>query len=339
MEVETKDNQCSWDNEGSCVECRKSKCPECKDGENCTMCILTNTEQLCFAYCEKPADPLNVLSFEQWLEIYPSVRCLRNRSLFQSGKFVGFCSQHNRAFPIVNDCWKSLSLPEKEVLNYLIDTKQCAVLQFDKFISSKPEYLNMSVEGLLKLIFSPMGIMTCEPIYFFTLLTMVTNVYVQTAAKQQLDSYLQGSLDNISPEQFDEHMQNFVNQAIDYKFVLQAILNNRTIEWLMHEDETVRHMNWNMLLHKTTIMFMYCVPSNSQPLLPLISANWEMVWNEELQRTGKQQDPMFNVMWEKFTNELRGVFVIFNNTACENSSKPQMPAEELDQLRKTCDGS
>jgi hypothetical protein len=324
---------CNWNDMDTCTECRKLRCPNCSKGAVCETCDI-HAPRTCFAFCEidEKVCQQKQIDFSLWQETYAAVRCLRDRRASYTISedhikkyFPGFCKDHNenayRNF--TKNYWHTLPWKYQKFINYVIDGGLCAIQQLDKFfLENKDIYAQTTYQDIVRLLFTPAGIMAVDPIYFQTMLTILVekikeerSISIPDLRRQLLEE------EKIDMQAWIQRVHEEMDRLeLSYGFLVEYILQDMTLQWLMDENACVRTLNWNMLFHKLFSSTMYCfIPVEAKNTIPYFRSDWLDSWNEKARLVATQTIPenirsIFEYHWNDFIVNVSAMVETINET-------------------------
>lgn len=232
------------------------------------------------------------LNFTQWLETYPSARCPVQLSADSAETFPACCRVHAREY---QSMWQGLSAAERNLLTYTMSNDPCDVRNFPGLLYEMP------VQPLkaLKLLFSPLGLMGSDVAYF-------TYFVVQ-------------------------HFGFTAEHESDYGGLVDFILQESTLQWLLIHDRETCFARWNMLLYKLTMTLNRVATPHYPVLVARFSGDWRTVWTEKFETAM----PGHEFWWGALLSELSPIVGYLNevieypgevrvDTVAENKSLCQL---------------
>jgi hypothetical protein len=334
-DIQQSPPECQWDSNTDCQTCKQKKCGNCAVGRPCPECVL-KSKFTCFAFCNDAAPDFDIkesadsqwIDFGRWIELYPIVKCLRDRDSSKKMKyFPGFCKKHCENFPALNSQWNDLSDEQQNVFLFMLNPNKCDIFKFSKLLTL-PKYQNISYDVLWDILFSPLGLMTIDPVYYvFILQTYVFNIINEYTRKKLLNLWETQQLDfqravNIIKENATS------SRSQDYSFLVKHIAQPNTVSWLLPQKSSLKVMNWNMLNYKLTMMFMASVSEEVASFFIPFSNDWQYRWQEKsVEHFGSiMMNNNFRDAWEKLMSALQ---LTASASNCSMMKEKDLPSSDI----------
>lgn len=281
---------CDSNQAANCGLCSQSRCPACRQwpptNPACQACAKNLLPETCVYMCldeKHPAYPFRPTTVDpaKWYEFYLATKCQRDRSPTSP-----FCRQHTPTQ------WRQIGQREKNLLMYMSNGDPCNYF-FVTSLLGEPEYRDLSTDQLMRLLFSPVGVLVIHPQYYAFVFLLWLSIDVARTASQKVA--VQPSLASLQAA-YTPH--TYAGMA---KYV--GSLHG----WLM-ADPNLEVLRWNMLVWK--FMEAWNIMTE-QCQAPPFSLNFEQVWRQEFERV---QVPVNHSRWQNFVTNLRALGQVYNES-------------------------
>jgi len=302
-------NPCDWDSIKPCHECKKSICTSCTEKQSCYSCVM-ESEDTCFAFCDFDQDPILADVNINFPEKYGVIRCKKSRKEnYDANYYPGFCKAHCNQFPTIQKAYLSLPESSKKVIQYMISSKVCDLLNFPTLLNSNSKSI---IWDLFQLINSPLGYMSINPMYFALLFeTFLDEQFLRQVIFKHHSEEEVARIENTIPTN-------------DYTFLVSTFMKKDNFQWLLEENIELRVLNWNMLYYKISSMFMMCINPEYISSLPAFTEDWQEKWDS----LAKQQLPKsieIIALWDNFLFMMSFVAKIVNEVVLNRNKANGQP--------------
>jgi len=279
--------ECQGTNDQDCGLCREKKCATCEAGKPCLECNFFSSD-ICFSFCNNASPDFEIkedpttqwIDFKRWMELYPIVKCVKYRGSKKLNYFPAFCQTHCKVFHDINTYWNNLSDPIQDLLLFMFSSQKCDIVAFLELLQF-PEYESMPYETLLQVLFSPLGIMAIDPLYYVIILSGYMQEITYQYQKQRFQALHQnGTLSfDSAVTVLQEDIMSLRTQ--DYSFLIQFLAQPATVSWLLPEFAPLKVLHWNMLNYKLTLMFLSSVSDKMVTDFIPFSEDWSTQWSNK----------------------------------------------------------
>lgn len=326
---------CAWDNTQPCAECQKTRCSQCAFEDSMCQTCAQRLRRTCVAFCEldpQVCEAQKRIDFTLWQEMYAAVRCLRDRRAphwnrkshadhqHRQRYYPGFCRQHNETTYAewVEAYWRPLPEGHKLLLEFLIDGNTCDARNMDAFFTENMgHFRNFTLYDVMHLLLTPAGIMGVDPLHFQTYLQWIIERQQFQFVTQHPEVMQRFQAPDFLPEEADQWVvrltEQFREQRHDYRFLVDGVLQPKTLAWLMDENECLRNFHWNMVFYKLAKALVFCfLPVDVRNTIPAFHPNWKGIWIQAAQSVMTQlpnaeAQNLFLYHWSDFLSNMEDV--------------------------------